>query len=572
MPAKKIALFIDADNISSRYGKQILDTLESRGEIFIRRIYGNWEKVPLHSWNDCVLNFSLRAVQQPDFATGKNATDMSLTIDAMDVLHDGKAEIFALVSNDSDFTPLAIRLREGGMKVIGLGNTHASAAFRAACHEFVDLDAAEEIQNPQPSKVEKKSSAEKKSGVQLSLFAEENVDRFQSDADKIRAIHDALREATELHGDAEGFVLLNYGRLVLRGKNFGFTVKDFGYGQLRDFIVAFPEVYEVRGEGKDFSYRCRVAQIPQPTHDDEKILDADKLQVIHDVLREVVQLHGDEKGFALLSKAGDALGKKNLSLKDSEYGTLKNFLVAFPNLYEVTGEAPNIFYRCLTLDKLQPIHDALREVAAVHGDEKGFALLSWAGDALGKKNLSLKDSEYGTLKNFLAAFPNLYEVTGEAPNIFYRCLTLDKLQPIHDALREVAAVHGDEKGFALLSWAGDALGKKNLSLKDSEYGTLKNFLAAFPNLYEVTGEAPNIFYRCLTLDKLQPIHDALREVAAAHGDEKGFVLLSWVGDALIKKNLSLKGSGHSTVKNFLGAFPNLYEVKGANGSISYRCR
>ena len=295
MPAKKIALFIDADNISSRYGKQILDTLESRGEIFIRRIYGNWEKVPLHSWNDCVLNFSLRAVQQPDFATGKNATDMSLTIDAMDVLHDGKAEVFALVSNDCDFTPLAIRLREGGMKVIGLGNAHASAAFRAACHEFVDLDAAEEIQNPQPSKVEKKSSAEKKSDVQLSLFAEENVDRFQSDADKIRAIHDALREATELHGDAEGFVLLNYGRLVLRGKNFGFTVKDFGYGQLRDFIFAFPEVYEVRGEGKDFSYRCREAQIPQPTHDAEKILAAEKLQPIHEVLRSLRRLTATKK-------------------------------------------------------------------------------------------------------------------------------------------------------------------------------------------------------------------------------------------------------------------------------------
>ena len=122
MTAKKIALFIDADNVSAKFGKQIFDALESRGEIFIRRIYGNWEKPILRGWNDCILNFSLRPVQQPDFATGKNATDMSLTIDAMDVLHGGRAEIFALVSNDSDFTPLAIRLREGGMNVIGLGS------------------------------------------------------------------------------------------------------------------------------------------------------------------------------------------------------------------------------------------------------------------------------------------------------------------------------------------------------------------------------------------------------------------------------------------------------------------
>ena len=124
--AKKIALFIDADNISPKFGKQIIETLESRGEIFIRRIYGNWEKIFLHGWNECILNFSLRAVQQPDYVAGKNATDMSLAIDAMDVLYGGKAEIFALVSNDSDFTPLVVRLREGGISVIGMGNENAN--------------------------------------------------------------------------------------------------------------------------------------------------------------------------------------------------------------------------------------------------------------------------------------------------------------------------------------------------------------------------------------------------------------------------------------------------------------
>ena len=496
MPAKKIALFIDADNISPKYGKQILDTLESRGEIFIRRIYGNWEKIPLHGWNDCVLNFSLRAVQQPDFATGKNATDMSLTIDAMDVLHEGKAEIFALVSNDSDFTPLAIRLREGGMKVIGLGNSNISAAFRAACHEFIDLDAAEEIQTLQPPKVEKKSSAEKNSDVQLSLFAEENVDQFQSDEEKIRAIHEALREATELHGDAEGFVLLNYGRLVLRNKKFDFTVKDFGYGQLRDFIVAFPEIYEFKGEGKDFSYRCRVAQIPQPTHEDNKNLDGAKLKAIHDTLREVVQVHGDEKGFASLSWAGDALGKKNLSLKGSGYGTLKNFFAAFPNLYEVTGEAPNIFYRCLTLDKLQAIHEVLCEVAAAQGEADGFTNLGLVGSALGQKNLSIKGSGHSSLSKFISAFPKFYEVKVDNGAYFYRCLPLDKLQQIHDTLREVAAAHNDFNGFTDLTRAGQRAHDKNITLKSSGYNSWSKFVSAFPKFYEVKKVGTINYYRC----------------------------------------------------------------------------
>ncbi|MBR3746101.1 MAG: NYN domain-containing protein, partial [Selenomonadaceae bacterium] len=143
MATKKIALFIDADNVSAKFGKQIIDALTARGEIFIRRIYGNWEKNTLHGWNECILNFSLRAVQQTDFVTGKNATDMSLTIDAMDVLYGGRADIFALVSNDSDFTPLAIRLREGGMTVVGIGNGQAANAFRMACSEFIDLDASD---------------------------------------------------------------------------------------------------------------------------------------------------------------------------------------------------------------------------------------------------------------------------------------------------------------------------------------------------------------------------------------------------------------------------------------------
>lgn len=457
MAAKKIALFIDADNISAKFGKQIIETLEVRGEIFIRRIYGNWEKVPLHGWNECILNFSLRAIQQPDFVTGKNATDMSLVIDAMDVLHDGKAEIFALVSNDSDFTPLAIRLREGGMKVIGLGNSQAANSFRAACHEFFDLDAPVEVQTPQ-HKDEKKSPA-KDSDVQLSLFDEELIakPKIISADEKLQAIHDALRVATEIHGNGEGFVQLNYGRLELKAKNFDFTVKDFGYAQLRDFIVAYPEIYEVRGEGKDFSYRFRVAEISPPVEvvkppppvevvkpppspaevvkppsPPPPPMDEDKIRQVHNVLRETIQLHGDADGFATLSKAGNALSEKNIGLKNSEYGTLKNFIAAFPKLYEVKGEGPNISYRCLTLTKvpppppvndakLQKIHNVLREVAKLHGGNKGFVDLSRAGEALGKKNISLKGSGHSTVSKFIAAFPKLYEVKGKAPNLFYRC-------------------------------------------------------------------------------------------------------------------------------------------------------
>ena len=242
MTAKKIALFIDADNISAKFGKQIIDTLESRGEIFIRRIYGNWEKISLHGWNECILNFSLRAVQQPDFAAGKNATDMSLTIDAMDVLYGGHANIFALVSNDSDFTPLVIRLREGGMNVIGMGNEKASISFRNACNEFIDLDKAIEPpkSTPPPAKVSKQDQRE----------AQSQRDKAERNK-RLQQIHNILRETAKAYKDSKGFTNLGNAGTALASKNL--SIKGFGHSTLSKFISAFPNLYEV----KNNSYRCR---------------------------------------------------------------------------------------------------------------------------------------------------------------------------------------------------------------------------------------------------------------------------------------------------------------------------
>ena len=350
MALKKIALFIDADNISAKFGKQIIDALESRGEIFIRRIYGNWEKNSLHGWNECVLNYSLRAVQQPDFATGKNATDMSLAIDAMDVLYGGKTEIFALVSNDSDFTPLVIRLREGGMKIIGMGNANASNAFRAACDDFICLDAPAEVEIP--SEPKKKFHAEKNPPVQMSLFPEENIElkpknkvvsiserKLQSERDKkIQRLHNVLSEATKIHGDDDGFALLNCAGAELKNKKLGFGVKDFGYATLRNFIADFPKLYELQNVGNIVRYRC-LTNAPKKSDD--------KLKKIHGVLHETAKTLGDNRGFVDLTCAGQNLHDKNLSIKGSGHGTLSKFISAFPNLYEVKGKGAIISYRCL---------------------------------------------------------------------------------------------------------------------------------------------------------------------------------------------------------------------------------
>ena len=424
MAAKKIALFIDADNISAKFGKQIIDTLESRGEIFIRRIYGNWEKISLHGWNECILNFSLRAVQQPDFAAGKNATDMSLTIDSMDVLYGGHAEIFALVSNDSDFTPLVIRLREGGMNVIGMGNEKASLSFRNACNEFIDLDKAIELPNPTPPtpKIEPPTPPPAKVSKKDQRQAQSQRDKAERNK-RLQKMHNILRETAKAYGDADGFVYLNRAIAAFAKKNYGFEPKNVGYTSWQKFISAFPKLYAVKGTGTFFYYRCLTA---------EQKTSADKLQAIHDLLREVAKAHGDEKGFFLLNAAGIELKNKNLGfgVKDFGYSTLQEFMADFPKFYEVKKAGNVVYYRCLTAeqkssgDKLQKIHEVLREVAKAHkdlNDGGGFTDLTSAGQKAHEKNLSIKALGYSSWSKFVSGFPKLYEVKKVGTIVYYRC-------------------------------------------------------------------------------------------------------------------------------------------------------
>ena len=116
-----IALLIDSDNVSPRYISGILSELSKYGKITIRRMYGDWSQERLHSWMKCSSRFSLTPVMQPNNTPGKNASDIGLIIDAMDILYTGDVQGFCLVSSDGDFNKLATRLREAGKFVIGMG-------------------------------------------------------------------------------------------------------------------------------------------------------------------------------------------------------------------------------------------------------------------------------------------------------------------------------------------------------------------------------------------------------------------------------------------------------------------
>lgn len=137
---KKIAVLIDADNVSDKYIKYILDEVSNHGIPTYKRIYGDWTKPQLGSWKTVLLNYSITPIQQYSYTTGKNSTDAALIIDAMDILYSNNVDAFCIVSSDSDFTRLAARLREAGMYVIGMGEKKTPMPFISACEKFKYLE------------------------------------------------------------------------------------------------------------------------------------------------------------------------------------------------------------------------------------------------------------------------------------------------------------------------------------------------------------------------------------------------------------------------------------------------
>ncbi len=176
MPADKrsprLAILIDADNISARYARAIIEQVAKLGEANVRRIYGDFSGDRLKDWRDVIQPLAIEPQQQFNYTTGKNAADIALVIDAMDLMHGGGQDGFCLVSSDSDFTRLATRLREDGAEVYGFGAKKTPEAFRNACSRFIyienlpaaapDKGTAAAPPAPATKKLPKKSPSKKK--------------------------------------------------------------------------------------------------------------------------------------------------------------------------------------------------------------------------------------------------------------------------------------------------------------------------------------------------------------------------------------------------------------------------
>ena len=157
-----VALLIDADNAPAKKIDFIMSELANYGSVMVRKIYGNWKDDRLKSWENVLLDYALAPVQQFDYTKGKNATDMAMTIDVMDLLFLNKVDVFCLVSSDCDFTPLAMRIKASGKQVIGFGEHKTPKSLVAACSKFLFLDNAQSRTDRAAGAAQNRAGAERR--------------------------------------------------------------------------------------------------------------------------------------------------------------------------------------------------------------------------------------------------------------------------------------------------------------------------------------------------------------------------------------------------------------------------
>ena len=234
----RIAVLIDADNTSPKYAEALLDELAKYGTPTIKRAYGDFSSPRLGGWTRELNARAIRAIHQNAFTTGKNSTDSALIIDAMDLLYASNVEAFALVSSDSDFTGLALRLRESGKTVFGLGRKRTPQSLQNACDRFIPLEVLGEESTDEP--------------------ADEVADESTDEADESPRINlqSALTKAVNATADDEGWTSVSAIGNHLSRTQASFDPRSWGHAKLST-LVAAQGYLETQTEGRQTMVRLK---------------------------------------------------------------------------------------------------------------------------------------------------------------------------------------------------------------------------------------------------------------------------------------------------------------------------
>ena len=232
---KKYALLIDAENADIKYLSNILNELKTYGNVTYKRMYGDFTSGAMKEWNHRALEYAIVPIQQPHYSKYKNAADIMLVIDAMDILYNKSVDGFCIVSNDSDYTRLVNRLCEAGYEVIGMGSSNASKTLKAACTEFKNLEKifSDDLDVP----VANKPSTAKKTGKKQ-LPVEEEEDK--GDSDTITPIEE-IRAAIMYLVQKDDRAGLGGIKSTLQRQYTDFDERNYGFTSIRKFIESMKD-------------------------------------------------------------------------------------------------------------------------------------------------------------------------------------------------------------------------------------------------------------------------------------------------------------------------------------------
>lgn len=357
MQEKRFAILIDGDNTSSKHIKTIIDEITKEGIITYNRIYGDFTSTRLDKWKSTLLEYSITPMQQYSYTSGKNSTDSAMIIDAMDILYTGGVDGFCLASSDSDFTKLAVRLKEAGKIVIGMGKKQTPKPFVRACSQFkyVDLISEEnteqcsDIKEDTYSKQKLKSSKAKSNAKKINTIATESkiitentfdnkitVDDTadsKPSIDDITQIKTAIDDIIDENANAEGYVLASVIGTKIQQKYNDFDCRNYKFKKLIDMLEYLnydkklnkdKSTYYIKK--KDISSEILLVnnQIFSPIIKPSENQNFD--YKTKENIRKIIADCSGEDGKAQPNRIGKALKANNINYKDFGFVNLKNLI------------------------------------------------------------------------------------------------------------------------------------------------------------------------------------------------------------------------------------------------------
>lgn len=248
----RLAVLIDADNASRSAMKDVMAEVAVYGTPTIKRIYGDWTAPNMNSWKSILLECAITPIQQYSYTTGKNSTDSAMIIDAMDILYSGTCDGFVLVSSDSDFTRLATRLREAGMKVYGMGEKKTPKPFIVACDKFVYIEVIRAAAKQAAEAAKKKEEAQAKKTAK-----KENKKCQTSSSPAPEEIVELIAESVEDLCEEDGLAHMGkLGNLLLK-KQPDFDPRNYGFSKLSKLIRALDRFQIVPQGDENVEYYVR---------------------------------------------------------------------------------------------------------------------------------------------------------------------------------------------------------------------------------------------------------------------------------------------------------------------------